>query len=620
MNELTHFFLESLACSGILLGTYMILVERQVSFRWCRHYLLASTLLSVLIPLLRIPVWPGEVIEITQSVSIPEITTHALPDAPPTGITAMEICAAIYGLGAALILSVMIWQALRIRSLRRQATITRTDRFTLVSTRRRIASFSFFRSIYIWQGTPEEQLSAIVAHEASHIAHHHSAERIAMECLKAILWWNPFVWITARRLTEAEEFEADSDALNGGCDLENYMNTLFKQLFGYSPEIANGLRDSLTKKRFKMMTTQRPGRHSLLRLAATLPIVLGLLCAFSFTTRAAVVRIAATTDDLSAPAPAVEQQEQTALQPTSPSDNLVKTTVTVSENNSGKPLPGATILIQGTQIGVVTGKDGKATIAAPDGSTLKVSYIDAPTATLTVSKQQQIQTVTLHLDNTSVKKEPLYILDGVEIANLEDIDENIIDHVSVYNGASATNLYGDRAANGLVVIVSKAKAARDKAEQEKAEQAHSENNKNDEPFLVVETMPSFQGGDLNAFRQWVMTQVRYPAEAMKNNIAGRVVANFVIERDGSVSNVNILQSPDQILSDEAVRVLTSTPAGAWTPGKQRGNIVRVKYTLPIDFNIQGDKDINRGPATPKPAATAATVEELTVVGYGAAKK
>ena len=180
----------------------------------------------------------------------------------------------------------MLWQVVRIRRLRRGAAITRTERFTLVRTPQRIASFSFFRSIYLWDQIPAGELQAIVAHEASHVAHRHSAERVAMECMKAALWWNPFVWLAARRLTEAEEFEADSDVLAEGYDIEHYMKTIFRQLFGYSPEIANGLRDSLTKKRFKMMTTKTSGRHSLLRLAGTLPAVIGLLCAFSLTTSA----------------------------------------------------------------------------------------------------------------------------------------------------------------------------------------------------------------------------------------------------------------------------------------------------------------------------------------------
>lgn len=107
-----------------------------------------------------------------------------------------------------------------------------------------------------------------------------------MELMKALLWWNPFAWIAARRLTEAEEFEADNDVLSSGYDRAEYMQTIFRQLFGYSPEIANGLRNSLTKKRFKMMTKQTKSRHGLLRLAGTLPAVIGLLCAFGFTSRA----------------------------------------------------------------------------------------------------------------------------------------------------------------------------------------------------------------------------------------------------------------------------------------------------------------------------------------------
>lgn len=98
---------------------------------------------------------------------------------------------------------------------------------------------------------PAAEMGAILAHESSHIAHRHSLERIVMETMKAALWWNPFVWIAARRLTEAEEFEADSDVLTSGYDRAEYMQTIFKQLFGYSPEIANGLRNSLTKNALK---------------------------------------------------------------------------------------------------------------------------------------------------------------------------------------------------------------------------------------------------------------------------------------------------------------------------------------------------------------------------------
>lgn len=106
----------------------------------------------------------------------------------------------------------------------------------------------------------------------------------------------------------------------------------------------------------------------------------------------------------------------------------------------------------------------------------------------------------------------------------------------------------------------------------------------DQPFLIAETMPSFQGGDLNKFRAWVQSNVKFPQIALENGISGRVVLSFVIEKDGRLTNIQVLQTPDRSLSDEATRVLNKSPK--WSPGKQRNQVVRVKYTLPVDFRMQ----------------------------------
>ncbi|WP_300798429.1 energy transducer TonB [uncultured Alistipes sp.] len=106
----------------------------------------------------------------------------------------------------------------------------------------------------------------------------------------------------------------------------------------------------------------------------------------------------------------------------------------------------------------------------------------------------------------------------------------------------------------------------------------------DQPFLVAETMPSFQGGDLNTFRNWVQQNVKFPQIALENGIQGRVVLSFVIEKDGRLTNIQVLQTPDRSLSEEAIRVLSKSPK--WSPGKQRNQVVRVKYTLPVDFRVQ----------------------------------
>lgn len=105
----------------------------------------------------------------------------------------------------------------------------------------------------------------------------------------------------------------------------------------------------------------------------------------------------------------------------------------------------------------------------------------------------------------------------------------------------------------------------------------------DEPFVTVELMPTFQGGDLSSFRSWVQSKLVYPTIAQENGIQGKVTLSFVIERDGSLTNIEVLQTPDRSLSDEATRVLKQSPK--WTPGKQRNTAVRVRFILPVDFQL-----------------------------------
>ena len=694
MKTLAIYALEVLACSGVLLAAYTILLDRRVKFRWCRLYLLASTAAAALIPLLRIPVWPGQVIVATPTVTAPDLadwTAEVLPDAEAHAITPGHLCLGLYLAGATLILGIMLWQIFRIRRLRRGAEVTRTGKYRIVRTQQEIASFSFFRTIYIWAATPAAEMGAILAHESSHIAHRHSLERIVMETMKAALWWNPFVWIAARRLTEAEEFEADSDVLTSGYDRAEYMQTIFKQLFGYSPEIANGLRNSLTKKRFKMMTTQTKSRHSLL----------GLLCAFSFTTRAAVIVAPATGTGIET-APGQETQNagdekkdktrsvsievrskdkgalsgaivqvigttqgtvtdtdghaeiavpggsklmisypgyepatvdtkqhsqkeasvvvllRTENKAASSSNQGAATTekqVAVTVLKDGEPLPGAVITIKDTQKGVVTDKSGHAEIYAPQGSILTVTYVGCKPYLLEVGEAaRQFAGIPLESETPGTPVlsaeigKPLWVVDGIEVAPdfINKLDPNRIENITVLKDQSAVATYGQEARNGVVIITTKGDTALparpENARQEHGKattqaEAHDEairetgETEDDQPFLIAETMPLFpmqEGGnpgygDLNTFRAWVQKNIKYPAEAFRNGEQGRVVLSFVVEKDGSVSNIQILQTPGKAFSEETRRVVAASPK--WKPGEQRGEKVRVRYTLPVDFRI-----------------------------------
>lgn len=102
-------------------------------------------------------------------------------------------------------------------------------------------------------------------------------------------------------------------------------------------------------------------------------------------------------------------------------------------------------------------------------------------------------------------------------------------------------------------------------------------------FTVVEQMPMYPGGDA-ALMGYLHDNIKYPTVAAENGVQGRVVVGFVVERDGSITDVNILRGVDPSLDREAMRVVKSMPR--WNPGKQNGSAVRVKYQVPVSFRLE----------------------------------
>ena len=102
-------------------------------------------------------------------------------------------------------------------------------------------------------------------------------------------------------------------------------------------------------------------------------------------------------------------------------------------------------------------------------------------------------------------------------------------------------------------------------------------------FDVVEEMPHFPGGAA-ALQAFLSSNTKYPVVAQENGVQGRVIVSFVVERDGSITDVRVVRSVDPSLDREASRVVRSMPR--WSPGKQNGSAVRVKYTVPVVFRLQ----------------------------------
>ncbi len=536
MKSLLSEALKIVVCSGVLWAAYEVLLDRRAPLPWCRRYLLLLPLLAGLVPQLRIPLLPPPVIDLEPFEALPTVVAPTSAPVPPAAFPTSEaIVLLLWAAGTFVLVGAMLRQLWILRGLRREATILRTGPFRLVRTRRRIAPFSFWKTIYLWDGTPAEEEHFVIAHETSHLLRRHSAERILMEGMKSLLWWSPFVWLAARRLAEAQEYEADRDVLAQGCDPAQYMDTLFRQLFGYSPDMANGLRNSFTKKRFQMMTQHPFGRYALLRFAGVVPAVIGLLCAFSLTTRAAEVRTAA-------PPATAPNEEQPFVAETMP------------QFQGGDPSTFRMWVMQRIrypQEAMNRGIEGHVVLSffiESDGSMSPVEVLQSPDELLSAEALRVVGTVPAGAWSPGRNESG----ETVRVKYTIPIDFRI-------DPAKTT--------------------ATEQAD--KAEKAES-----DKAFLVTKTMPRFQGGDLNTFRTWVQEHLIYPEKAKQAGIQGRVVATFMIEHDGSISSVKVLQSPDELLSAEALRVVGTVPAGAWSPGRnESGEAVRVKYTIPIDFRI-----------------------------------
>ncbi|MGQ8337795.1 energy transducer TonB [Sunxiuqinia sp. A32] len=114
-------------------------------------------------------------------------------------------------------------------------------------------------------------------------------------------------------------------------------------------------------------------------------------------------------------------------------------------------------------------------------------------------------------------------------------------------------------------------------------QEEEEEEEEGQIFFIVEEMPEFPGGEL-ALRKFIANAIKYPVIAQENGIMGKVYVNFVVDKDGSVTNARIARGVDQSLDKEALRVVNNLPK--WKPGKQRGKSVRVSYTVPISFVLQ----------------------------------
>ena len=306
------FIVESLICSGLFLVLYRWMLAKKVSFRLCRVYLIVTMVLSVTIPIMDVPLYPSEnlnrisewtVFSFDDFGAVPVVieeavaanqNSEAIKAEASTQITGRSIdlkliLAILYTLVGVVSLSLLAYNTARIYRLRSKSKLTYEEDYTLAEHEDIKTPFSFIRTIFMGLNYEPQERRQILTHEASHVRHRHSYERLFMSVLRSVFWFNPFFWMAEKDLEEVQEWEADKDVLDEGWNLKTYRTTIFKQLFGYNPDITCGLNHSLTKQRFIMMTQSHRGKGAWLRLAATLPVIAATFFAFGCGTKQAEI-------------------------------------------------------------------------------------------------------------------------------------------------------------------------------------------------------------------------------------------------------------------------------------------------------------------------------------------
>ena len=225
-------------------------------------------------------------------------------------------------------------------------------------------------------------------------------------------------------------------------------------------------------------------------------------------------------------------------------EEKVKVAGKVVEEKNGLPVIGASIVIRGTVIGTLTDVDGNFSIVANEGDVLLFSFVGMQAQSVIVPKGGAKSMVVS-------MKDDVQNLDEVMVVGYAAYEDEVVEAKSI-----------------------------------KLPKEEKKENEEQVIFQVVEEMPNFPGG-MNECMKFLARNIKYPVLAQEAKIEGRVIVQFVVDRDGSVNDIKVVRSISPQLDAEAVRVIGLMPK--WNPGKQRGKAVAVKYTMPIQFRLDKPK-------------------------------
>ena len=524
---------------------YRLLLSRETYHRVNRAVLLGTAIASFILPLCVVKLHKTVVVSGGSGlVTLDGLGTVEMAE-PQTPFW-QTVAVVVFFAGMAATLGFTLYNIFQVwRLISRSEHHQQPDGTVVCVADREVSPFSWMHYIVLSLSDYEAQDASVLAHERGHISLHHSLDVVLVDTLTALQWFNPAMWMLRQDLRAIHEYEADAAVLSQGINMRQYQYLLIQKAVaacGYS--VANGITHSTLKNRINMMlTNKKTNRASWLKLLAMLPIVGTALALNAETVNDYVYE---------------DTQEQ-------PQKKVVK-----------KGRKAAQVKLNDKTIEV------KAESAAAEEKET------AKTAELQEKKQSPII-----ITGEANGPEPLIVIDGkaATMQQLKALDPKEIDNLSVIKNEEALKEYAKHfkadTSNGILFINTKEYVKNGKKELVSAtvkakEPKEEETGTGEKAFNVVEQMPQFPGGDVELMK-FLNENVKYPEAAEETGTQGRVVAQFIVEADGSITNVKVLKKVSDEIDAEAVRVINAMPK--WKPGMQKGQPVRVKYTIPVTFRL-----------------------------------
>ncbi|MDX9727542.1 MAG: TonB family protein [Bacteroidales bacterium] len=554
---------------------YLIFLRSERFFRLKRYYLIAGIVISLVLPLITINYrveLPAPDAGLAGLVSdpIPEAQTLIQQDTGTDTRSGATVLLFIYLAGILFCLLRIVRHLVILTGVIRKSDIAEKEGFKLVRANEFRNSFSFFSYIFINPGVNKDEAEVILNHELVHVSQRHWFDLLLTEIMKMLQWVNPFAWIYSGFIKQNHEYLADERALQLAVDPASYKAALVNQLF-QAPvfSLTDSFSYSLNRSRFAMMKKVVVSPYRKLRVFFILPVAALILMAFAKPVYNYIG---------SDPSPAVMVSD---------SGSMVQVLRGVVFSEDGNPLRGATILVPGTNAGVVTGDDGSFTMEnVPSDAVIVISakgYLSkmeklrvAEPLKITLQKDPDYREPEETITTTDwPPSSSLIVIDGVikESMTISDVDARKILSVTVLNEEKGLSKYGEKGKNGVLEFT-----MRQEGEVPQPPQVSSSADRSDPA-----NSPTFEGERFGSFDRWVNSRVKYPEGARARKAEGWVQVNFTIEGDGTIKDIKPGMQSDNELYEAVASVVRSAPA--WEPAKNPAARLPVQGSVSVRFRL-----------------------------------